>query len=59
MVWFCLCDPTFSRFSRTRTCDRHMASTADAQHRTVKPIWILLKQETKPLKHTQKTNLTQ
>jgi len=22
-VWCCLCDPTFSRFSRTPTCDRH------------------------------------
>ena len=35
-----LCDPTFSRFRRTPTCDRHrhrtMASTADAQHRAVK-----------------------
>jgi len=36
--WCYLCDPTFSRFSRTPTCDRHrqtdrhrpMASTADA-----------------------------
>ena len=43
IVWCCLCDPTFSRFSRTPTCDRHrqtdrhrpMASTADAQHRAV------------------------
>jgi len=23
IVWCCLCDPTFSRFSRTLTCDRH------------------------------------
>ena len=23
IVWCCLCDPTFSRFSRTPTCDRH------------------------------------
>jgi len=34
LVWCCLCDPTYSRFSRTLTCDtqRHMAmaSTADA-----------------------------
>jgi len=43
IVWCCLCDPTFSRFSRTPTCgggpgqtdrrtERHgaMASTADA-----------------------------
>ena len=32
LVWCCLCDPTFSRFSKTPTCDRHrrMASTADA-----------------------------
>jgi len=22
IVWFCLCDPMFSRFSRTPTCDR-------------------------------------
>ena len=34
-MWCCLCDPTFSRHSRTPTCDRHrqtqpMASTADA-----------------------------
>ena len=44
IVWCCLCDPTFSRFSRTPTCDRQtdtdghraMASTADAQHRAVK-----------------------
>ena len=45
IVWCCLCDPTFSRFSRTQTCkegemDRHraMASTADAQHRAVKTV---------------------
>ena len=44
IVWCCLCDPTFCRFSRTPTCDRRtdtdrhrpMASTTDAQHRTVK-----------------------
>ena len=36
IVWCCLCDPTFSRFSRTPTCDgqtdrhRPVASTADA-----------------------------
>ena len=46
IVWCCLRDTTFSRFSRTPTCDRHkhrqtdrhtpMASTADAQHRAVK-----------------------
>jgi len=40
IVWCCLCDPTFSRFNRTPTCDgqtdgrtdghRAMASTADA-----------------------------
>ena len=49
-MWCCLCDPTFSRFSRTPTCDREtdrqtdgrtdghraMASTADAQHHAVK-----------------------
>jgi len=47
-VWCCLCDPTFSRFSRTPTCDGqtdrwtdgqtdgHRASTADAEHRAVK-----------------------
>ena len=23
IVWFCLCDSVFSRFSRTPTCDRH------------------------------------
>jgi len=23
-VWHCLCDPTFSRFSRTPTCDRQI-----------------------------------
>jgi len=34
-VWFCLCDPMFSRFSRTPTCDgqtdghRAMASLVD------------------------------
>jgi len=32
IVWCCLCDATFIRFSRTPTCDRHrhrpMASTA-------------------------------
>jgi len=41
---FCLCDPMFSRFSRTPTCDRQtqtdghiaMASTADAKYRAVK-----------------------
>ena len=50
IVRFCLCDPAFSRFSRTPTCDgqtdrqtdgrtdrhRAMASTADAQHCAVK-----------------------
>ena len=38
IVRFCLCDPTFGRFSRTPTCDRlrPMASTGDAQHRAVK-----------------------
>jgi len=47
-VWCSLCDPTFSRFSRTPTCDRqtdrhrHMASTADAQHRAVKITGIRL-----------------
>ena len=43
-MWFCLCDPVFSRFSGTPTCDRQtqtdrhrpMASTALAQHRPVK-----------------------
>jgi len=43
-MWCSLCDPTFSRFSRTPTCDRRtqtdghrpMASTADAHHRAVK-----------------------
>ena len=47
IVWCCLCDPLFSHFSRTPTCDRDrhrrtdtdtdrhrlMASTADAWHR--------------------------
>ena len=44
IVWCCLCDPTFSCFSRAPTCDgrtdrdghRAMASTAYAQHRAVK-----------------------
>ena len=49
-MWCCLSDPTFSRFSRTPTCEgqtdgqtdgrtdahRSMASTANAQHRAVK-----------------------
>ena len=41
IVCCCLCDLTFSRFSRTPNCDgqtdrhRAMASTADAQHRAV------------------------
>ena len=26
IVWCCLCDPTFCRFSRTPTCDRHSGS---------------------------------
>jgi len=48
-VWCCLCDPTFSRFSRTPTCDRQtqtdrhrpMASTADAEHRAVKTVHVM------------------
>ena len=42
IVWYCLCDPMFSHFSRTPTCDRQtdghraMASTADAEHRAVR-----------------------
>ena len=45
IVWCCLCDPTFCRFSRTPSCDRHghghgytsdVAVTALAQRRAVK-----------------------
>jgi len=46
IVWCCLCNPVFSRFSRIPTCDRQtqtdrhrhrpMDSTTDARHRVVK-----------------------
>ena len=29
IVWCCLCDPTFSHFSRTPTCDRHRHRETD------------------------------
>ena len=32
LVWCCLCDPTFSRFSRTPTCDRQ-TDTDRQRHR--------------------------
>ena len=48
-----LCDSTFSRFSRTLTCDREtdgqtdrhraMASTADAWHRVIKIVRVLFR----------------
>jgi len=31
IVWCCLCDPTFCRFSRTPTCDRHRRTQTDRQ----------------------------
>ena len=31
IVWCCLCDPTFSRFSRTPTCDRQTQRDTDRQ----------------------------
>jgi len=30
IVWCCLCDLTFSRFSRTLTCDRHRQTDMDS-----------------------------
>ena len=29
IMWFCLCDPVFSRFSRTATCDRQTDTGMD------------------------------
>jgi len=34
IVWCCLCDPTFSRFSRTPTCDRQTDRQTDTGRRT-------------------------
>jgi len=34
IVWRSLCDPTFSRFSRTLTCDRQMEGRTDRQTTT-------------------------
>ena len=33
IVWCCFCDPTFSRFSRTPTCDRHRQTQAHGKYR--------------------------
>ena len=32
-MWFCLCDPTFSGFSRTPTCDRQTQTQTHGQYR--------------------------
>ena len=40
IVWCCcLCDPTFSRFSRTPTCDRHRQTQTD--RRTDTGPWLV------------------
>jgi len=47
IVWHCLCDPTFSHFTRTPTCDRQAdrhtitACTTLAWHRMVKTVDII------------------
>jgi len=34
-VWFCLCDPTFSRFCRTPISDRHRQINRRTQGRSI------------------------
>jgi len=37
IVWFCLYDPVFSRFSRTPTCDRHTDRQTQTQGHSIIP----------------------
>jgi len=64
IVWCCLCDPVFRRFSRTPTCDRRKTARqtgrqtqAHSKYRSVKTTRILITSLTYPkLVYIQKQN---